>query len=358
MKLTWVKFHLDFFDDPRVKVIETMPESNTMIAIWFKLVALVGGQNTGGRFVLRTGRKESEMPLNEEIIAGIVNESLTTVRLALRTYEQLGMIEAVDDVYVISDWNRIVDEERLRRLEARREAKRLEAGQPKKSRELVVHEYVAAHPDASQVQIARETGVPRSSVQRYLKTCRALPDGGNAQTGVPTPAQKGAHLGAQMGCPPLPMGTRTGTPVGTPETLGNTGLREGAQNPGKDEELDIDIDNTSTATAGDKKNGHPSKRAVRPSLEEVTAFIHAERLPIDPQRFFDWFERHGWATKTGKPLDDWQRMARTWAKHELPAPSMAPAPDLGREVPTVEQIMKDNKVDRSVAQDMLDAGLY
>ena len=24
MKLTWVKFHLDFFDDPRVKVIETM----------------------------------------------------------------------------------------------------------------------------------------------------------------------------------------------------------------------------------------------------------------------------------------------------------------------------------------------
>ena len=73
MKLTWVKFHLDFFDDPRVKVIETMPESNTMIAIWFKLVALVGGQNTGGRFVLRTGRKESEMPLNEEIIAGIAS---------------------------------------------------------------------------------------------------------------------------------------------------------------------------------------------------------------------------------------------------------------------------------------------
>ena len=112
-------------------------------------------QNTGGRFVLRTGRKESEMPLNEEIIAGIVNESLTTVRLALRTYEQLGMIEAVDGVYVISDWDRIVDEERLRRLEARREAKRLEAAQPKKSREQVVHEYVAAHPDASQVQIAR-----------------------------------------------------------------------------------------------------------------------------------------------------------------------------------------------------------
>ena len=70
------------------------------------------------------------------------------MRLALHTYERLGMIEAVDGVYVISDWDRIVDEERLRRLEARREAKRLEAAQPKKSREQVVHEYFAAHPDA------------------------------------------------------------------------------------------------------------------------------------------------------------------------------------------------------------------
>ena len=90
----------------------------------------------------------------------------------------------------------------------------------------------------------------------------------------------------------------------------------------------------------------------------MTAFIHAERLPIDPQRFFDWFERHGWATKTGKPLDDWRLMARTWAKHELPSPSAPTPAQAGGAVPTVEQIMKENKVDRSVAQDMLDAGLY
>ena len=91
---------------------------------------------------------------------------------------------------------------------------------------------------------------------------------------------------------------------------------------------------------------------------KVTAFIHAEHLPIDPQRFFDWFERHGWATKTGKPLDDWRRMARTWAKHEMSAPPASSPADAGGKVPTVEQIMKANKVDRSVAQDMLDAGLY
>ena len=205
MKLTWVKFHLDFFDDPRVKVIETMPESNTMIAIWFKLVALVGGQNTGGRFVLRTGRKEAEMPLNEEIIAGIVNESLTTVRLALRTYEQLGMIEAVDGVYVIADWDRIVDEERLRRLEARREAKRLEAAQPKKSREQVVHEYVAAHATQFRPTLpqdlpgaARRRGCPNRGAHPCPKRCPL-----GCPTGLPTPAH-GHPTGHPCGHPGNP----------------------------------------------------------------------------------------------------------------------------------------------------------
>ena len=188
-----------------------------MIAIWFKLVALVGGQNTGGRFVLRTGRKESEMPLNEEIIAGIVNESLTTVRLApahLRTARHdRGGGWRLRHIGLGSDRGRRASAQALR-----------PAGRPsgwkppsrRKSREQVVHEYFAAHPDASQVQIAQETGVPRSSVQRYLKTYRGLPAQGDAQAGVGTPAQKGAHLGAQMGCPPLPMGTQPGTPCGHP----------------------------------------------------------------------------------------------------------------------------------------------
>lgn len=353
MKLSWVKFHLDFFDDPHVKVIETMPEANAMIAIWFKLVALVGRQNTGGRFVLRTGRDGADVILNDEILAGIVGESLTTVRLALRTYEQLGMIEMADGAYAISGWDSFVDEDRLRRLEARREAKRIEAVHPKKSREQLVHEYFAGHPSASQMEIARETGVPRSSVQRYLKTFKALPTNEGAQTKVPSLAQKGA----QMGCPPLPMGIQTGTPVGTVGTLENNGLRGGAQNPGKDKETDKDIDNTSTA--GDEIMGTLSISPERPSLYEVTAYIQAEHLPIDPQRFYDWFEKHGWATKSGRPVDDWRRMARTWAKHEIPVPAPVPSSKKnGEAVPTVEQIMQENKVDRNVAQDMLDAGLY
>ena len=46
------------------------------------------------------------------------------------------------------------------------------------------------------------------------------------------------------------------------------------------------------------------------------------------------------------------------AKHEMSAPPASSPADAGGKVPTVEQIMRDNKVDRSVAQDMLDAGLY
>ena len=216
MKLTWVKFHLDFFDDPRVKVIETMPESNTMIAIWFKLVALVGGQNTGGRFVLRTGRKESEMPLNEEIIAGIVNESLTTVRLALHTYERLGMIEAVDGVYVISDWDRIVDEERLRRLEARR------GGQAAGSRP-AEEKPGAGGPRILRRPSGRLAGADRTGDGRAPQLGPALPQDlpwAARPRGCPSrgahPCPKRCPLGRPNGLPTLPMGHPTGHPCGHP----------------------------------------------------------------------------------------------------------------------------------------------
>ena len=174
------------------------------------------------------------MPLNEEIIAGIVNESLTTVRLALHTYERLGMIEAVDGVYVISDWDRIVDEERLRRLEARREAKRLEAAQPKKSREQVVHEYFAAQP-------GRLAGADRAGDGRAPQLGPALPQDlpwAARPRGCPIrgahPCPKRCPLGAPNGLPTPAHGHPNRAPLWAPrKPLENTGLREGAQIPVK-----------------------------------------------------------------------------------------------------------------------------
>lgn len=355
IKLTWMKFYVDFFDDARVQVIETMPDADAIYSIWFKLLAFVGKQNTSGVFLIHTGRKAEDLPITEEVISTVTHRPVTTVRLALSTFEHLGLIERVDGVYAYTDWDRLVDQQRLRSLEERREQKALGAAERKRSKEELVRAYVAEHPDASQVQIARETGIPRATVQRYLKALKALPN--TAQTEPPTPA----HKGAQIGCPPLPNGLPTGVPMGT-----KMGTLMGTQKPQVDnpesggahskkeiKKEDIDIEPSSSTDAdGDNLTG---KGTDRPTLSEVRAFCSEQRLRIDPDRFFDVNEGRGWVTNTGKAVDDWKRLAMTWDRHQTdPAPSAAKKEmSKEQELPSIEKVMRDYHCDRETAEKLL-----
>ena len=51
----WIKITTDIFDDEKIQLIESMPEGDTLIVIWFKLLVLAGKQNYSG--VLALGDK-------------------------------------------------------------------------------------------------------------------------------------------------------------------------------------------------------------------------------------------------------------------------------------------------------------
>lgn len=351
IKLSWVKFYMDFFDDARVQVIETMPDADAIYSVWFKLLAFVGKQNSNGVFLIHTGGDAEDLPITEEVISTVTHRPITTVRLALSTFEHLGLIERVDGVYAYTDWDRLVDQQRLRSLEERREQKALGAAERKRSKEETVRAYVAEHPDASQVKIARETGIPRSTVQRCLKSLKALPTA--AQNGVPTPA----HKGAQMGCPHLPtglpMGTQMGTLLGTQNPQVDAYESGGAHSKIENKMEDIDTSPSSSDAAVDNLTG---RGAAHPTLAEVRAFYSEQRLRIDPDRFFAVNEGRGWVTTTGKPVDDWKGLAVKWDQNQTsPAPSAArrEAPKGKKALPSVEEVMQIYSCGRETAEEML-----
>ena len=116
---------------------------------------------------------------------------------------------------------------------------------------------------------------------------------------------------------------------------------------------DIDKEPSSSDAAGDNPTG---EGADRPSLTEVRTFCSERGLRIDPDYFFDCNERRGWVTKTGRPVDDWKGLALTWDRHQTgPAPS-APkrrATAKRRELPSVEEVMRDYHCDRETAEELL-----
>lgn len=100
-EVKWIKIVTDIFDDEKILLIESMPDADSMIVIWFKLLCLAGRQNNGGVFLMN-GR----IAYTEEMFATIFRRPINTVRMALRIFEQYGMIEIINDTVTIPNWEK------------------------------------------------------------------------------------------------------------------------------------------------------------------------------------------------------------------------------------------------------------
>ena len=101
-EVKWIKVSTDMFNSSRkIKQIEVMPEGDSILVIWLKLLLLAGNINDGGAIYLTP-----EIPYTEEMLANELRRPLTTVRMALSIFEQFGMIEIVDNILHLSSWEK------------------------------------------------------------------------------------------------------------------------------------------------------------------------------------------------------------------------------------------------------------
>src|SRR5690625_832970 len=126
----WIKLSTNMFEDEKIRLIEQMPDSDTILIIWVKLLAQAGKTNASGYIYL-----SENIPYTEEMLATIFNRPVSTVRLALKTFEQFGMISIDNDSFIhINNWEKhqnIEGMERIRkqtreRVQRYREKKKLE----------------------------------------------------------------------------------------------------------------------------------------------------------------------------------------------------------------------------------------
>lgn len=95
----WIKLSTGMFDDEKIRLIELMPEGDSLLAIWLKLLCFAGKTDNDGVF-----RLTQDIPYNAEMLAGIFNRKLVTVRTALDVFQKFGMVEIIDDAYAIHNW--------------------------------------------------------------------------------------------------------------------------------------------------------------------------------------------------------------------------------------------------------------
>lgn len=132
----WIKLDTGIFDSEKIRLIESMPDGDTLVVIWIKLLALAGKQGATGELMVAPG-----VPYTDEMLAISLNRSLTTVRLALDTFRRFGMIDKNDGVLTLSNWSEYQStggstskrQERNRRYYLKRTAEKALVEAPKES---------------------------------------------------------------------------------------------------------------------------------------------------------------------------------------------------------------------------------
>ena len=96
--IKWIKLNVDMFDDEKIKIIQSMPEGDSLLIVWIKFLTLAGKTNDGGYIYIT-----DSIPYTDEMLSVIMNKPLPIIKLAMETFIHLGMIE-IDDkgIYLIN----------------------------------------------------------------------------------------------------------------------------------------------------------------------------------------------------------------------------------------------------------------
>lgn len=311
--MKWIKLSTNIFDDEKILLIETLPEHDSILVIWFKLLCLAGKHCTDGIFLMN-----DRIPYTDEMLAAIFRRPLNTIRLALATFEQYGMIEIINDTITMPNWEKHQNIEAMDRKKAA-DRERQRRFREKRREQLMGGELLLGE---TQPNPAGSEETMKAGHEEIVESCAANCEG-TMETGSVSPAQRGVTRDIHV----------SHAPVTHP---------------------DVDVD-------GEEEHLSPSTAGrTAPTIEEVEDYFRSHGLSVDARRFFEINERRGWVTKTGKPVDDWKKLAETWNLHEKPARASLPSGGSASaaRVPTPEEVMRRYGCSREKAVQMIEEDLY
>lgn len=180
-EVKWIKMATDIFDNRKIRQIESMPEGDSIIVIWVKLLCLAGNINDSGMVYFTR-----EIPYTEQMLSNQFNRPIATVQMALRTFQQFGMIELIDNILHISNWekyqniegmDKIREQNRLRKQRQRERQKLLlESNEMSRDSHGTVTECHATDIEEEREKEKKEKRIDYNGIKdAYNSLCPSLP---------------------------------------------------------------------------------------------------------------------------------------------------------------------------------------
>ena len=100
-EIKWITITTDIFDDEKICLIDALPDRDAIIVIWIKLITLAGKLNRKGLLAI-----SKNIVYTDEMLAQTFHRPLNTVRMALEVFEKFGMVEKIDGVIMLPNWEK------------------------------------------------------------------------------------------------------------------------------------------------------------------------------------------------------------------------------------------------------------
>ena len=100
-EIKWIKITTDVFDDEKICLIDALPDHDAILVIWFKILVLAGKLNKNGVLAI-----SPNLVYTDEMLANRFQRPLNTVRMALGIFERFGMIEVIEGVITLPNWEK------------------------------------------------------------------------------------------------------------------------------------------------------------------------------------------------------------------------------------------------------------
>ena len=129
--LQWLKLSTNFFDNNKIKVLESENDGDTLIRIWIQLLTIAMKCNYQGKLSIT-----EDKPMTIIEISKIMGKSKKKIEKTLNIFQELQMIVIEDKFYKIKNWSKYQSVDRLeeirlqncKRQQKYREKKRSEIG--------------------------------------------------------------------------------------------------------------------------------------------------------------------------------------------------------------------------------------
>jgi predicted phage replisome organizer len=151
-EVQWIKIYIDMFDKRKIKKVRRLPAGNDLLLIWIMLLAMAGKCNAGGMIYIT-----ESVPYTEEDLADELDFDVNTIRLALKAFEELDMIDTTPEGFInVLGWEEHQNVDKLAEIrEQNRERKRLQRARQKQT---LLDESQDSHVTVTQCHAIEEEG--------------------------------------------------------------------------------------------------------------------------------------------------------------------------------------------------------